>query len=179
MGAEMNEVLIVCYSYTGTSHRLAQMLGRALNWPLAEIHDAKPRSGAWGTWRCVVDSLLRRRPPMRYAGPDPGQFDAVVLVSPIWAGRLAGPMRSFVALHRDRLRDVAIVSTMDERGAENAVAEVGHLLGRAPLMSMAVTAREVDDGSCAARLDDFGKAVQTAEDTKPGMRSATLSPRAA
>lgn len=46
--------------------------------------------------RRVLDSLLRRRPGIRYQGPDPADFRAVVLVSPIWMYRLAGPMRSFV-----------------------------------------------------------------------------------
>jgi hypothetical protein len=70
------------------------------------------------------DSLFRRCPEIRYDGPLPRNFDAVVLVSPIWALRLAGPMRSFAARRRDHLPDVAVISVMGGRGAPNAVAEI-------------------------------------------------------
>jgi hypothetical protein len=145
------------------------------NWTLASIVETRSRSGAWGTWRCLLDSFLRRHPPIRYKGPPPSDFDAVVLVSPIWALQLAGPMRTFVALERARLPDVAVVSVMGGRGGPNAAAEIADILGRAPIMSTAVTAREVEDGSCAARLQAFGTAVQSAEDSNAVIRPTTLS----
>ena len=173
----MNNVLVIVYSYTGTSRRVAQLLGSQQGWPLAEITDARPRSGAMGSWRCMLDSLLLRQPAIRYDGPPPSDFDAVVLVSPIWMMRLAGPMRSFVARQRDRLPDVAVLSVMGGQGAPNAAAEIGRMLGRAPILSAAVTQREADDGSCAARLQAFGNAVREAEDSHAVVRPVTLSPQ--
>lgn len=145
----MDKILVVFYSYTGTSRRLVQLLCSQLDWPSGEIVEERARSGASGTLRCVADSLLRRQPRIRYQGPDPRGFGTVVLVSPIWAYRLASPMRSFVADRRDDLQQIAVVSVMGGSGAPNAVAEIGHLLGRAPSLGTAFTTREVDDGSYA------------------------------
>ncbi|MEO8656503.1 MAG: flavodoxin, partial [Ramlibacter sp.] len=105
----MDTILVVCYSYTGTTRRLARLLCSHQGWPLGEIVEEHPRSGAFGTLRCVLDSLLRRHPAVRYEGPDPADFHTVVLVSPVWMYRLAGPMRSFVARHREALRHVAVI----------------------------------------------------------------------
>src|ERR1043166_8855578 len=106
----MKQVLVVVYSYTGTSTRVAQRLAVERAWPIGEVSDAKPRSG----WlRCVLDQVLRRRPPIRYHGPDPARFDAVVLVAPIWVEGLSAPMRAFVAEHAATLPEVAVVSVMD------------------------------------------------------------------
>lgn len=168
-------VLVIVYSYTGTSLGVAKLIGIQQNWDLAWIEETRARSGAWGSWRCLLDSFLRRHPPIRYHGPPPGDFDAVVLVSPIWALRLAGPMRSFVATERARLPDVAVVSVMGGHGGPNAAAEIADILGRAPIMATTVTAREVDDGSCAARLQAFGTAVQDAKDSNAVVRSTTVS----
>ena len=44
---------------------------------------------------------------------------------------------------------------MGESGAPK-----GRLIGRPPLMNAAFKTREVEDGSCAGRLQAFGKAVQ-------------------
>jgi hypothetical protein len=176
--AMSNNILVIVYSYTGTSRRVAELLCSQHDWRMAEIKEVRPRRGALGTWRCLLDSFFHRRPAVGYDGPPPGDFDAVVLVSPIWALKLCGPMRSFVASRRDRLPDVAVLSVMGGSGAPHAAAEIGDLLGRAPVLSSAVTMREVDDGSCAARLQAFGAAVRSAEDSHAVVRPATLSPQA-
>jgi hypothetical protein len=152
----MDTILVVCYSYTGVTRRLAQLLCSHHGWPLGEVLDERPRAGASGTWRCVVDSLLRRHPEVRYFGPDPDDFHTVVLMSPIWAWRLAGPMRTFVTTRRAVLRHVAVISTMGSGGASNAIAEIAHVLGRPPILADAFTTREIEDGSGTARLIAFG-----------------------
>jgi hypothetical protein len=173
----MNNILVIVYSCTGTSRRVADLLCGQQGWPMAEIADAHPRSGAMGNWRCMLDSFFRRQPAISYDGPPPCDFDAVVLVSPIWMLQLAGPMRSFVARQRDRLPDVAVLSVMGGQGAPNAAAEIERLLARAPILSSAVTMREVDDGSCASRLHAFGTAIRIAEDSRNTVRPVVLSPQ--
>lgn len=173
----MSKVLVVMYSYTGTSRQLAQLLCSQQKWPLGEIQEMTPRGGMRGIWRCLMDSWRRRRPQIRYTGPAPNDFDAVVLVSPIWAYRLASPMRSFVASRLGQFRDVAVISVMGGRGASSAVEEVSRLLGRAPILTTAFTQREVEDGSYAARLQAFGVAVQTSEDRRDIVRPDSLSPQ--
>lgn len=160
----MDRILVVCYSYTGTARRAAQLLCSHHGWPLGEVRDAAPRN----TLRCVLDSLLRRRPAIRYEGPEPHGFDTVVLVAPIWMYRLAGPMRSFVALHRAELPRVVVIATMNAGGATNAYAEVAHLLGRAPVASAAFLQREIEDGSATTRLLEVGDDLER----RPGQRAA-------
>lgn len=175
----MNNVLVIVYSYTGTSRKVAALLCIQQGWRLADISDVRPRSGILGTWRCMLDSFFRRQPAIRYDGPPPGDFDAVVLVSPIWGLRLAGPMRSFVARQRHRLPNVAVLSVMGGQGAPNAAAEIGELLGRAAVLAAAVTVREIDDGSCAARLQAFCSALRSAQGALSAVPPATLAPQAA
>jgi hypothetical protein len=175
--ASMNNVLVIVYSYTGTSRQVAELLCSQQSWQLASVTEVRPRSGALGSLRCVLDSFFRRQPAIHYDGPPPGDFDAVVLVSPIWMLQLAGPMRSFVARQRYRLPDVAVLSVMGGQGAPNAAAEISDFMGRAPILSSSVTMREVDDGGCAARLQAFGTAVRSAEDSRDVVRPVTLSPQ--
>jgi hypothetical protein len=170
----MSKVLVVYYTYSGNARRLAQRLCSMQGWTLSEVLERQPARR--GTWRYVLESLLRRQPPIRYDGPAPEDFDTVVLVAPIWAYQLASPMRSFVTQYRERLREVAVISTMGERGAPNAVAEIGRRLGRSPSLSTAFLAGEVQDGSCAGRLQAFGDAVRASGATPQALRPATLSP---
>lgn len=153
---KMDSILVVCYSYTGTSRRAAQLLCSHHGWPLGEILDAAPR----GTLRCVLDVLLRRHPPIRYQGPDPGDFRTVVLVAPVWMYRLAAPMRTFLAEHRSRLPRVAAIVTMNAGGATNALADISHVLGHAPIACASFLQRQLVDGSATGKLLEFGDVLQ-------------------
>lgn len=152
----MDSILVINYSFSGVSRRAAELLCSHHGWPLGTIVEDAPR----GTLRCVLDALLRRHPKVRYEGPDPGDFRTVVLVSPIWMYRLAGPMRSFVRDYRTVLQRVAVISTMASGGAVNAVREMAATLGRAPIATAAFTQRELEDGSGTARLLSFGDALR-------------------
>ena len=163
----MDSIMVVCYSHTGTSRRAAQLLASHHGWPLGEIRDV----GRRGTLRCVVESLLRRRPAIRYEGPAPGDFRTVVLVAPIWVWQLAAPMRSFVAEHGAQLRRVAAVVTMGSEGASNAFAEIAHLLGHPPIASAAFLQREIEDGSATERLLAFGDQLQPGRSPKGGAQA--------
>lgn len=156
----MSKVLVVSYSYTGTSRKLAQLLCRQQNWPLGEISEHYSREGLRGLWDCLADSWLRRTPTIRYAGSATANFDAVVLVSPVWALRLAGPMRSFISARLGQFPDVAVIFVRGVRGGLGAVSKVAGILGRNPILSTAFNQRDVQDGNCAARLTAFASAVQ-------------------
>lgn len=174
----MSNILVIYYSYTGSSRRVADLLCAQQNWRMAEVVETRSRRGLTGTLRCVLDSALRRRPSIRYDGPPPEDFDAVVLISPIWLQRLAGPMRSFVEQCSARLPRVAVVSVMGGTGAPDAVAEISRIIRRAPVLSMSISMREVDNGSLAGRLQSFGSALSSAEENGAVVRPAMLSPSA-
>jgi hypothetical protein len=173
----MSKVLVVSYSYAGTSRKLAQLLCRQQGWPMGEVVEFNPRSGLRGLWECLADSWLRRSPAIRYAGPATADFDVVVLVSPIWVFRLAGPMRSFIAARLGQFQDVAVASVRGSRGGLGSVAEIAKLLGRNPILSAAFNQRDVQDGSCAARLTAFGAAVQWSEDRQQERHFSALLPQ--
>lgn len=153
----MDSVLVVCYSLTGVSRQAAQLLASHMGWPLGSIEDERPRRGAPGYGRCMLDVLLQRQPAIRYTGPAPEDFRTVVLVAPIWMYRLAAPMRSFLAQHR--LERVAVVVTMGGSGAVNAFRQVAELTGHTPVLTLALTTREVQTGSGTQRLLDAGESL--------------------
>ncbi|MBG9390047.1 flavodoxin family protein [Caenimonas aquaedulcis] len=172
----MGSTLIVFYSLTGNSRRLGQLLAAQTGWPVGEVLEERPRTaGASGYLRCAVDSLFHRSPEVRYQGPEPSDFANVVLVAPIWAGRIAGPMRSFARAYGSRLQRIALLTTMGGRGGSNAVAEIGRVAGRDPVLAEVVTAQEVQDGSCAQAVEAFAKAVERSAPGEP-VRPAVWSP---
>jgi len=175
----MDGVLVVVYSLTGTGQRVAKLLEQTRGWRVAQIRDLHRRAGWLGNLRCMLDSLMRRKPAIEYLGPDPAGFAAVVLVSPVWMLRMAGPMRSFLAHYGHSVQDAAIVCVMGGSGAPNVAAEAGAYLNHAPLLSTFFTAREVEDGSCAARVGVFAGALEAMlRGPQTALREAQWSPQA-
>ena len=174
----MDSTLIVFYSYTGNSREVARLLSAQKGWPVGEVVETAPRPGGGaGYFTCLLDSMFARSPAVRYVGPEPSDFAQVVLVAPVWLLRLAGPMRSFVREHRGEFKHVAMITTMGSRGGSNAAAQVARILGRDPVLAETITEREVQDGSCAARLEAFGSALVPPRSREP-VRPAELSPKA-
>ena len=155
----MDNILVVFYTYTGVSRRAAQLLATHRGWPVGEVWDADPRAGLLGGLRCIFDSLFQRRPAIRYEGPDPAGFQTVIIISPIWAYRMAGPMRSFLAENAPKLPRFAVVTLMNAAGATNAVKEAEQLVGRRAISTLDLLSRDFKDGSATARLLQFGEAV--------------------
>lgn len=174
----MGKVLVVTYSLTGTSRRLAQQLCSQQGWPMGEIREAGLRKGLPGIWRCLMDSWFKRTPEIAYAGPPPIAFDSVVLISPIWAYSLAGPMRSFVSSRQKQLPDVAVISVMGGSGAHRAEAEVAERLGRPLMLSTAFTQKEVQTNHCSERLRTFASALETAQSLQAPPRAPVWKPQA-
>lgn len=156
----MDTVLVVVYSLTGTSRRVADRICAQQGWPMGVVTDRRARTGATGALRCVLDSLLRRSPPILYDGPDPRDFHTVLLVAPVWTYRLAAPMRSFLARHRDEIRHTAVVMTMGSAGAAHAWLEVEQVLGRPPVLKAAFRAADVLSGAADGPALEFAEALR-------------------
>lgn len=176
----MSKILVVSYSWTGTCDRVADLLCQLRpGWQRGEIDLDKPRHGRVGYWRCVLDSVLRLKPAIHYEGPFPSKFDAVVLVSPIWAFHLAGPMRSFIHTRREHLPDVAVISVMGGAGASNAVREIEQLTGRSCLMKAAFTMKDVQDDRAAVPLRDFAETLRAMKEAAGRPAPNDLAPQSA
>jgi len=179
----MDRNLIVFYSRTGTTRQAAQQLQQLTQWPIAEVRELRARVGFSGDLRCVIDSLLARPAPFVYEGPALGDYDRVVLLTPIWLGHMASPLRGFLA---DQFHDVrkarpalSLVCVMGGRGAFRAAAEVATIADHCPAPTLALREDEVLSGASFKSLQSLVASVQALESTSKGFRPHWLSPEAA
>jgi hypothetical protein len=68
---------------------------------------------------------------------------------------------------------------MASNDTPSTAAEVARLAQRTPLLATAFNTREVDDGSCAARLRAFGTALRSGRNESRPERPAEVSSQAA
>jgi len=67
-----------------------------LAFPVEDIQSTKNREGFFGIFTCVLDQLLNRDDILEPLQKDPKNFNPVILVTPVWLGKLASPARTYI-----------------------------------------------------------------------------------
>jgi flavodoxin len=150
------KVLVVYFSRTGTTRLLASTIARMLGADLEEICDCSDREGAGGYLRSLVDAIRKRPTEIVPAGLSVSAYDLVVIGSPVWAGSVSAPVRSYLIENRARLPQIAFFCSYGGRGADKALREMRQLVGKPPVAECKVTAAEAHRGTHAALADFVG-----------------------
>jgi flavodoxin len=140
----MSRILVVYFSRTGYTRRVAEEVARDCKADLEAIDESKPRSGLLGYWRSAREALGKRLVPIAAAKRDPAAYDIVVLGTPVWAGALCSPMRSYIEAHKGAFKRVAFLATQGGSGAPKVFASMSELCGQPPLATLALSDREID-----------------------------------
>jgi flavodoxin len=118
--------LIVYYSRSGNSRIVADTLKEHFSCNIESIQSTKNREGFLGVFTCVLDQLLNRDAILQPLEKNPNNYNPVILVSPIWIGKLASPARTFLKQTRLDGKDIYLILTYNGRltgDKEKAVAE--------------------------------------------------------
>lgn len=159
----MRDVLIVFYSRSGTTGVVAQALATALGADLDRITTAASYAGTAGFVRGIWHALRRSGPPIRKHA-DPAQFKTVILCSPVWAGRLSAPMRTYLreAGTLPHLRGVAVSGSGGPQ--TSFFREMERISGRAGIPALSLSQRQIFTGAYHTALDGFVRTVRRAQD---------------
>lgn len=158
----MSRILVVYYSRTGNTRMLAHDLVAALKTDVDQLDDRRDRCGVFGYLRCAHEALNKRTVQILPPAYDPSNYDVVVLGTPVWAGNISSPLRSYVGAHKAQLRHVAFFCTQGGSGAEKVFRDLEELCGQPPLDTLAVNGREIEKRAYAQRLERFAAAIASA-----------------
>jgi flavodoxin len=157
MGA--SKTLVVFYSRSGTTRRIAEALSAALKCDLEEITEPKPRTGFLGYIRSLLEARRKRPSTIAPGKHDVSSYDLVVIGTPVWAWSVSSPVRAFLMATAGRLPEIAFFCTLGGAGSESTFAQMTAIVGKQPRAVCAITAREVSSGRQFDRLSAFEKAL--------------------
>jgi flavodoxin len=161
-------ILIVYYSRSGTTRRIADSLAAALKCDIEEITEPRSRTGLYGYLRSLVEARQKRPSTIAPAKRNASSYDLIVVGTPVWAWSVSSPVRAYLTANKTRLPEVAFFCTLGGAGNKTAFAQMQELSGKVPRALCAITAREVSAGGFAPRLAEFAKEIQqSAPPTKP------------
>lgn len=157
----MTKTLVAYYSWTGHTATVAEAIAAELSADVERIRDARPRSGGKGNLRSVFEALFKRAPAILPAETDASDYDLVILGCPVWAQRMASPMRAYIRRDGGRIRRLAVFCTQGGVGGDRVNRAMAELCGQSAIAELAVAENKLATGAYAAQVAAFVQAVRT------------------
>lgn len=167
----MSRNLIIYYSRSGATRAIADELATALNAETIPIEDTRPRHGAAGYMRSLMEAARGSLPAIEPVHIDASNYDLILLGTPVWAAHASSPMRRFLFDTGHALPATAYFCTYGGRGYESAFQDMQALTGTPPLATLAIRNGNVRQGHHQAQMDRFLAKLASAERSETGVAS--------
>lgn len=152
------KTLVVYYSRTGTTKKVAEEIARQLNADIEEIIDLKNRKGAIGWVISGKDATLKKLTKIKELKKDPKDYDIVVIGTPVWALSIAPAVRMY--LKKAKIKKVALFSTYGGSKG-NVFAEMEKLLpGTKVLGHIGISASDIKNKDYIKKIKEFVSRVK-------------------
>jgi hypothetical protein len=81
---------------------------------------------------------------------------------PVWAGRAANPVRTYLRQFGDTFKQVAYFITLGGASAEKALTNMEMISGKRPIATLAVTQKDIANGNYDLAARNFARSLQQA-----------------
>ncbi|HHS49917.1 MAG TPA: hypothetical protein ENN07_02260 [candidate division Zixibacteria bacterium] len=148
-------ILVVYYSRTGVTETVAKNLAERLGAEIEAIAEERDRNGAVQYMLAGKEALMESLPPINPPTEDPANFDLVVLGTPVWAFKMASPMRSYLAMNEGKFREVALFCTHRGSGGKGTFESFEKVLDIQPVAVVDFHEKSVRSGEFSGNIDEF------------------------
>lgn len=132
--------LVVYYSRTNTTRKLAEKIAGEIN---ADIEEIKPKvnyQGKIGYVRGGKDAMSEKIIDLEELKYNPEDYDVVYIGGPVWASKAANPLISY--LNQNSFSNVKFFLTAGKSGFESSFKQMEKYSTK-PLKTLALTTKEV------------------------------------
>jgi len=155
----MPKILIVFYSRTGTTKKIAEKLAQKLNSDIEEIKSKKNYLGPIGYLAAGREATLKK--PARIEPPtkNPANYDLVILGTPIWSFNISSPIRAYLENNKSQIKNAAFFCTMGGSGDIRSFAEMTKISGQTPEATLTFLTKEVVANQTEEKLEEFASKI--------------------
>ncbi|MFA5032027.1 MAG: flavodoxin [bacterium] len=150
-----NKILIVFYSRTGTTKKVAETIASTLKCDMEEIVDMKSRKGLWGWIMSGKDATQNNLTTIKETTKSPDSYDLIIIGTPIWASKMTPAVRTYLSKNKEKIKNIAFFCTMGGSNAGNAFKDMEVFIGKQPIKTLELSAKEVAQGTYVQKVKDF------------------------
>ena len=109
MSENNKKILIVYYSRSGVSEIIAKDLQNKLGCDMDKIVYADKDRVSF--FRAAREATKKYTVKIKGAEHNPGDYEKIIFVTPIWAGAISTPIRSYMAEHKENIKSYTLITT--------------------------------------------------------------------
>lgn len=151
---ENKKIIVVYYTRTGTTKKVAEAIAENLKCDIEEIVDTKNRKGIFGWLRSGSDAMRERLAVIKDIKHNPAAYDMVIMGTPVWGSNLTPAIRTYITQNKRNLKNVAFFCTAGETG-DKALVNLANFVGQKPIFSFGVRSKEVANGGYVQKVKEF------------------------
>ncbi len=156
--AQAPKVLVLYYSQTGTTQKVAETLAASLGADIEAIEAIVPYAGSFEETigRCKEEMETGTLPEIKPLTSDLGAYDVIFLGYPIWFGTCAPPMKALLGTADFAGKKIVPFCTFGSGGLDSSVRDITASLPDATVLpGYGVRAARIE--AAPAEIDDFLK----------------------
>lgn len=122
---------IIYYSHSGNNDLLAREMRLRFGSDLVKIEEQKRRTG----FTILLDLAFGRETKVRKPKVFLGDYEMLIFIAPIWDAKIATPLKSFIKMEREHIRNYAFITVCGGRdGQKQKITEqLEQLAGKKPI----------------------------------------------
>ena len=146
--------LVVYYSRTGNTRKVARDISNAMNSDIEEIIDTKKRTGPIGFMGAGKDGKGKKLTKIKEITIDPQNYDLVIIGTPIWAWNMSAPVRTYLTTYGKKFNNVAFFCTFGGN-LGNTYEEMEELCSKKPVRTLSILDKDLKEGKHKDKLKKF------------------------
>jgi len=136
--------LLVFYSRTGNTKKIAESISTEMNCEYEEIIDTKKRKGfIIGFVKSGFAATREKLTVIKETQKDPNLYDVVILGTPIWNKRMTPAIRTYITENKNRFKSVAFFCTMGGRGGPETFKSMAKLCEKTPVSTLSIIKKDI------------------------------------
>lgn len=137
------KTLVVYYSRSNVTRKIAEMIREKLDCDIEEITDAGKYGGKIGYMKGGFDATTGKTTKINEITKNPSDYDLVIVGTPIWASNMATPVYSYLIKYSDQINDIAPFCTCISGGYEKTLEKIKEITKKQPKSEMYLTRKDI------------------------------------
>ena len=137
------KTLVVYYSRSNVTRKIAEMIREKLDYDIEEITDAGKYGGKIGYMKGGFDATTGKTTKINEITKNPSDYDLVIVGTPIWASNMATPVYSYLIKYSDQINDIAPFCTCISGGYEKTLEKIKEITKKQPKSEMYLTRKDI------------------------------------
>jgi hypothetical protein len=144
-------VLVVYYSLTGNTARVARDLAARLDADIESVQDKGHGTGFVGQLAAAFDAWRGAAATIEPLQCDPADYEMTLIGTPVWTGAMTPAIRAYLQRTSGKLGNVAFFTTSGHTDITRILPALEALAGRRAIARAGFNARELSDATLYQR----------------------------